>query len=375
MISGLTTGGAEKALYNLLKGGLEASHRNHVISLGGIGEIGSDILQLGIPVTALNIRGTLPSISSLIKLRQVVRKVKPDIIQGWMYHGNLAATLARTMARYRPMLAWNIHYSLYDLSYEKPMTRNVIRANHYFSSTPDALLYVSQRSRKLHETFGFSSQKALVIHNGFDVQQFSFTPKSHQRIRTALGIPDNACVIGHVARLHPMKDHSMFLRAAVTIALRYPDTHYLLCGKDVTLHNESLRQIIPTEVLSRFHLLGERSDVADLMSAMDIFCLSSAWGEAFPIVLGEAMSNMVPCVATDVGDSALIIDDTGMIVSPGDEDAFILGIERLITMPLKKRQAMGFNARARIEACFSLGAIVEQYTALYEKLLKEKSVE
>lgn len=167
----------------------------------------------------------------------------------------------------------------------------------------------------------------------------------------------------------------MFLRAAVTIALRYPDTHYLLCGKDVTLHNESLRQIIPTEVLSRFHLLGERSDVADLMSAMDIFCLSSAWGEAFPIVLGEAMSNMVPCVATDVGDSALIIDDTGMIVSPGDEDAFILGIERLITMPLKKRQAMGFNARARIEACFSLGAIVEQYTALYEKLLKEKSVE
>lgn len=70
--------------------------------------------------------------SGVVKLRGVVKDFRPDLIQGWMYHGNLVATLARTLAPGRPVVAWNIRHSLYELGYEKPMTRQVIRANRFF---------------------------------------------------------------------------------------------------------------------------------------------------------------------------------------------------------------------------------------------------
>jgi glycosyltransferase involved in cell wall biosynthesis len=108
------------------------------------------------------------------------------------------------------------------------------------------------------------------------------------------------------------------------------------------------------------------------MNAMDIFCLSSA-SEAFPNVIGEAMAAGVPCVATDVGDSAMVIGDTGVVVLPQDEHALAAGIESLLTMPLENRRTLGANARARIEANFTLETAVEQYAALYMKLMQQKS--
>ena len=335
--------------------------------------MGQYIRALGMPVTTLGIRKGQPLPSSLMMLHRVVREFRPDLIQGWMYHGNLAATLARTLAPGRPVLAWNVRHSLYDLNHEKTMTRQVIRANRFFSSVPDILLYNSQLSRKQHEAFGFSSMNGRVIPNGIDVKRFCFSSDANKRVRAELGIPEGIQVVGHVARLHPMKDHPTFLRAAVVLALRYPEIHFLLSGRDVSLENKALAQLIPAQVRDRFHLLGERSDVSDLMNAMDIFCQSS-WSEAFPNVLGEAMATGVPCVATDVGDSAIVIGDTGVVVPPRDENALVAGIESLLTIPLEERHKLGASARARIEANYTLGTIVEQYAALYESLMTEKGV-
>jgi glycosyltransferase involved in cell wall biosynthesis len=371
VITGLTTGGAERALYNLLKGGLSERLNSHIISLKDDGTIGRRIRALGVPVTTLDMLGGWPSLSGLTKLRRIVREFQPDIIQGWMYHGNVAAILARTMSSRRPILVWTIHSSLYDLNHEGPITRQVIRANRWFSSAPDALVYVSWLARKRHEEFGFAPQNGRIIPNGIDVQQFSFSSASRQRVRSELGIPQDAPVVGHVARLHPMKDHQSFLQAATDISRRYPETHFLLCGRDVLLEESSLAQLIPVHVQDRFHLLGERSDVADLMSAMDIFCQSS-WSEAFPIVLGEAMVTQVPCVATDVGDSATIIGDTGVVVPPRDVTALVDGIERLLRMPVEERRTMGASARVRIQANYTLEAVVDQHAELYEKLMQQE---
>jgi len=305
LITGLSTGGAERALYNLLNGGLADHFNSHVISLGDEGSIGPLIKALGVPVTALGMRGGRPSRSGLAKLCRVIRRFQPDLIQGWMYHGNLAATLARTLAPGRPVLAWNIRQTLYDLANEKPMTRQVIRANRLFASAPGVLLYNSHLSREQHENFGFSSLNGRVIPNGIDMQQFCYSGEARKRLRSELGIPASALVVGHVARLHPMKDHPAFLRAAVGLALRYPETHFVLSGRDVFLENKTLEPLVPGQVRDRFHLLGERGDISEIMNAMDIFCLSSAWGEGFPNVIGEAMATGLPCVATDVGDSSV----------------------------------------------------------------------
>ncbi len=369
IITGLATGGAERALYNFLHGGLINRFDNHVVSLSNEGTMEPQIRALGVPVTTLNMRDGRPSLSGLRKLYRVVREFQPDLIQGWMYHGNLASTLARTLAPGRPVLAWNIRHSLYDLSHEKPMTRQVIRANWLFSSAPDALLYCSRLSRKQHEGFGFNSRNGRIIPNGIDVQRFCFSGEARKRVRSELGIPAEALVVGHVARLHPMKDHPVFLRAAAGLAIRYPETYFLLSGRGVSLENKIFERLVPVQVRGRFHLLGERSDVSELMSAMDIFCLSSAWGEAFPNVLGEAMATGVPCVATDVGDSAIVIGDMGVVVPPRDEDALAAGIDSFLKMSPEERRTLGASARARIEANYTLNAIVDQYAVLYEKLV------
>ena len=355
-----------------MQGGLSTRFDSHVISLSDAGTIGPQIEALGVPVITLGMRAGRPTLASLLKLRRVIKTLQPDLIQGWMYHGNLVASLARTMASKDVALLWNIRQSLYEIEKEKRLTRLVIRANRLFSKSPDALLYNSHVSRKQHEAFGFVANSGQVIPNGINCQQFSFSDGVRQRIRNELGVPIDALLVGHVARLHPMKDHANFLQASCMVAQKNANAYFLLSGKGVCLDNESLKQQIPTILQNRFHFLGERIDVADLMSAMDVFSSSSSWGEAFPNVLGEAMAVGVPCVATDVGDSAFIIGDCGVVVKPQDKTALAAGIESLLALPADERQLLGQQARSRIENNFTLNAIVTKYAELYEKTIVEK---
>ena len=367
IITGLNTGGAERALYNLLYGGLANKFDNEVISLSEGGAFGARIIDLGVSVHCLGMRRGLPSPPSVAKLLRRVKDFQPDVIQGWMYHGNVAAWLAHFFSPEGPELAWNIRHSLYDLGQEKLLTRQVIRANCWLSKRPMAIVYNSRLSRRQHEAFGFSSLAGRVIPNGFDLECFSTAEDIRWRVRAELGIPQDAVVVGHVARFHPVKDHEGFLRAAVRVAGRLERVHFILGGCDVVLGNPSLSGLVPETMQARFHFLGERGDVPDLMRAMDVFCQSS-WSEAFPNVLGEAMATSVPCVATGVGDSADIIGDTGVVVPPRDAEALAGGLERLLTTPLEERRALGAAARARVEAHYALGAVVEQYAELYSKI-------
>ena len=371
VINDLSTGGAEKKLYNLLRHGFAERFSCHVISLSDEGTIGPQIETIGVPVTALGISRGWQTLSGMIKLYRLVKSFKPDLIQGWMYHGNLAATLACAFAPKKTVLAWNIRHSLYDLRHENILTRQVIRVNRFCSRGPSLILYNSRLSRSQHEAFGFAADNGLVIPNGIDTSRFVFSAAARQRIRAELGIPIHALVVGHVARLHPMKDHSLFLKAAVHLAMKHPDLHFVLSGRGVERHNKTLSGFIPGEFVNRFHLLGERGDIPALMSAMDVFS-SSSYGEGWPNVIGEAMAVRLPCVATDVGDSALIVGDTGVIVPPYDEQIFSAGIEWLLSLSYEERCLLGARARTRIEKNYRLDIIIEQYTELYEQLVKKE---
>jgi glycosyltransferase involved in cell wall biosynthesis len=335
--------------------------------------MGAQIEALGVPVITLGMRAGRPSIASMLKLRREINALQPDLIQGWMYHGNLVAILARFFCAKKVPVVWNIRQSLYQIEKEKVLTRQVIRANRFLSKSVCSLLYNSHLSREQHEAFGFSSCNGLVIPNGINCQQFHFSIDARRRIRSELSIPEKVIVVGHVARFHPMKDHACFLKAAAIILEHYPETHFILSGREVSLNNVELERHIPNKFKNRFHLLGERSDMADLMSAMDILS-SSSWGEAFPNVLGEAMAVGIPCVTTDVGDSALIIGNCGIVVPPKDEITLANGMELLLAMPSLERRALGDKSRQRIEDNFKLSVIVEKYAELY-KWLGKKYVE
>ena len=367
IISGLGLGGAERTLYNVLSGGLADQFECIVLSLMNQGYYGSPIRGLGVPVYSLGLNQRKIALGVWRRLRRLIQSIVPDVVQGWMYHGNLIASLVRSMAWEHSALAWNVRHCLYGINYEKPLTRQIILASRLLSGQPDAIIYNSYLSRKHHEDYGFKSTKGLVISNGFDIERFRPSSDLARQVRRSLGIPAESRVVGHIARLHPMKDHANFLQAAVRIGTELDNVHYVLVGRDVTPNNNSLLELVPKSMESRFHWLGERTDVADLMCAMDVLA-SSSWSEGFPNVLGEAMACGVPCVATNVGDSARVLGEFGRIVPPSDSIALSMALTELLRLDPTERIELGTAARFHVAEKYSISKITDQYITLYERL-------
>ena len=369
IITGLNTGGAERSLHSLLSGGLAEKHQCHVVSLTDSGEFGPKIAALGVPVQCIGMSPGRPTPVALWRLRRIVRAIRPDVIQGWMYHGNLAASLARAMAPGRPALVWNIRHSLYDISNEKPGTRAAIRAGRMLSARPDRILYNSHLSRAQHEAFGYRALHGEVIANGFDTALWRPDATARLQVRTALRLGPQDRLIGFVARFHPMKDIPNFLQAIAPLMAEVRNLHCAIIGQDAGPSNPVLSPLFDKLPQARLHVLGLRDDIPALMPGFDLFCLSSN-SEAFPNVLGEAMACGVPCVATDVGDSRLVLGDTGRIVAPSDPQELSKALHDMLILDDDTRRALGARARARIAGHFSLTATVDRYTALYDALLE-----
>ena len=370
IITGLGTGGAERSLLSLVSGGLAEQHQCEVVSLTDEVAFGPKIAALGVPVHCLGMSRGRPTPAALMRLRQFVRTIRPEFIQGWMYHGNMAAYLARLMAIGRPALAWNIRQSLYDISKEKPGTRAVIRASRLVSWQPDLILYNSRVARAQHEAFGYHATKGAVIANGFDTSLWRPDADAREKLREALRLGPNDKLVGFVARYHPMKDIPNFLQAMAALMAADPYLHCCMVGQDAGPENPTLARYFAELPADRLHVLGRRDDIAALMPGFDLCCLSSSYGEGFPNVLGEAMASAVPCVATDVGDCRHVIGDTGQIVAASDSIALRRALADMLLMPDDARISLGAKARARIIDHFSLAATVDQYTTLYDSILK-----
>ncbi len=369
VITGLSTGGAEMMLFKLLT----VSHGNHcqaVISLKDEGTIGPRIRELGVPVYSLGMqRGTLNPFRALPMI-SIARRFDPQLIQGWMYHGNLMASLAGVAMRHATPVIWDVQQSIAKVASYGQMTAAVIRLGAKVSKHPSTIIYASKTGAKQHEDLGFHPRRQVIIPNGIDCQAFHPDHACAQEIRDELGFGSDTVLVGQVARFHPMKDHAGFLRAAGLVARRYPKARFVLIGTNVTIKQPALRQVIAEQQLQdRVALLGERSDTTRLTAGLDIACSPSAWGEAFSLAIGEAMACGIPCVVTDVGDSAHIVADTGLSVPPSDPRALAQAIGRLIEAGSEHRRQLGRAARRRIESEFSLPEIARRYEDLYQEHL------
>jgi glycosyltransferase involved in cell wall biosynthesis len=347
VITGLAMGGAERMLVRLLAAMDRSRFRPRVVSLTDHGALGPEIAALGVPVDALGMRRGVPDPRGLLRLRGIVRETSPDLVQSWLYHADLIASLAGA-----PLLAWNLRCSDMDFARYGASTRWTVRALARLSGRPDAVLCNAEAGRRLHESLGYRPRRWEVVPNGFDLARFRPDPQAGQRLRGMLGLPDQAVVIGHVARFDPMKDHA----TAFAALERVPEAHLVCVGRGVP------------GASARVHALGERADVEALMAGFDMATLSSAFGEGFPNVLGEAMACGVPCVATNVGDAAAIVGDTGLIVPPRDAAALAAGWQRMIDLGAEGRARLGGAARARVEANWSIAAIARRYESIYASL-------
>lgn len=367
VITGLNVGGAERALLRLLANRTVSCFNPSVISLLDKGIIGPQIQSLGVPVYSLGMKRGISGPRALIDLRRLLKKLDPDVIQGWMYHGNLAATVAASSLGRRVPVFWNIRHSLYDPSKERKLTRGVIYGGAWLSRSPKIIFYNSKISAFQHEAMGFKSEKTRIISNGFDCNEYYPDKGMREQVRKELKIPLNTVLIGLIARYHLMKDHANFLRAATKLMKTEEGigVAFLLAGRGIDLSNSHLIELIHRLGLSsKVYLLGEREDIPRLMRTLDIAAVAS-WGEGFPNVLGEAMACAVPCVATDVGDSAYLIADTGRIVPPKDPHAFAAAWQELIAVGAEGCKRLGEKARRRITEHFSLLEMVRRYEQLY----------
>jgi glycosyltransferase involved in cell wall biosynthesis/GT2 family glycosyltransferase len=365
VITGLAIGGAETTLLKLLSV-TSGDFEPVVVSLTDEGTIGPFVSRLGIPVYSLRLDRTVPHPIRTLSIVSLARRLRPQLIQGWMPHGNLMASLAGGFSETRPPVMWSIHQSLYSLSSEPWRTRAAIRLATGFSRKTAAIIYVSRTSKKQHEALGYHASNGLVIPNGIDCVTFRPDEAARREVRAELGIENDAILVGLVARYHPMKDHATFLRAAAAVSRVHPSVRFALVGLGTREHPAILALIRELQLQERVLLLGERQDMPRLTAAFDIAC-SSSWTEAFSISLGEAMACGIPCVVTDVGDSAYMVADTGISVPPARPEAFAQALCHLIESEPAYRRQLGMAARRRVEEEFSLPVIVRRYELLYQQ--------
>jgi glycosyltransferase involved in cell wall biosynthesis len=282
-----------------------------------------------------------------------------------MYHANLIGGVAARMAGFRNVI-WGIHNS--DLNQDRNK-RSTIIVNQICAIlsyiVPQSIVNCSVNSMRLHCMQGYSSRKCVVIPNGFDITQFGYSDRiTHHEYR-----------IGNVARMDPQKDHGNILHAFALVLKTHPGSKLILCGSNVTVDNVQLQAWINQYgVNDRVELLGPRQDIPNILNSLDVFVLGSCGGEAFPLVLGEAMACGVPCVTTDVGDSARIVGDTGWIVPPRDPQALASAIIEALAESFELRALRGHRCRQRILENFEISRVANMYYDLWAQDMNEGKI-
>ena len=366
IIAALNIGGTEMMLYKLLSHMRKDRFENIIITLKEKGSLSKDFESQNIRVYNVGGMGGILRISALIRSLKILREINPDIIQGWLAHGNLVAQIASIFLPYRLSTLWNIRYMAFPKLKTKHSTLLIIKLLSLLSFLPQKIIFNSKTGANDHIRMGYRRDKNCIIPNGFDTKLFSPSVKNRRSVRLELNIPEEAILIGLIGRFDPLKDHRCFLKAGEKLLRNKREVYFLLAGREVDLQNRHLIQLIEKLGISgKVFLLGERRDVHRITAALDIATCSSL-SEGFPNVIGEAMSCGIPCVVTDVGDSAWIVGDSGIVVQPYNHEALCEAWEKLIELGSVKRQILGEKARERIKNHFSIQMIVQKYEQLYE---------
>ena len=353
-ITALGTGGAEMMLSQLISQLDRQRFTPVVVSLVPGGKYASVLVEAGVEVHDLGMLPGKTSLRSFGRLKALTRQIDPDLIVGWMYHGNLAASLAAWFGKKVPVL-WNVRQSLYSLALEKRGSAAVIKALAVLDHQPRHILYNAQISAYQHEAIGYREDKTVIMPNGFNTELFKPDASARRSVFQELGLPPDAILVGRFGRRSAMKDYPNFVAAMASIEHQFPKVRAIIAGSGTEQLNN-----LPGNVIA----LGERHDLPRLTAALDVCCSSSAFGEGFPNVVAEAMSSAVPCVVTDVGDSAWLVGSAGQVVPARDSEALAKALADLISLPRHTREAIGQQGRQRIVKDFSLPSIVQQFETL-----------
>ena len=366
VITGLTRGGAESMLVRLLAAMDKENFDNRVVCLGSETPLAQELRNQGVRTLCLGFKDTPLALWRLPHFFLSNATWQPQILQGWMYHGNLAAYLVSRFMGGQASLVWNIRVGIDTMNTYRPFTRAVIRMGARLSHFTDRVLYNALKAREQHEAIGYCREKSRWIPNGFDLDSFRPDPLARVQVRQELGLLPEAPLVGHFARFHAEKNQQLFLSALAELP---SGVHGLLAGQGIHSGQPELANVVRRHGLEgRVHFLGERTDLPRITAALDI-AVSPSWNEGFSNTIGEALACGVPCVATRVGDSEILVGQAGRIVPPGNTAALAEALRSLLALPPLQRIRLGELGRRKMETEFSIGVVAHQYEALYRALV------
>jgi glycosyltransferase involved in cell wall biosynthesis len=350
----LNIGGAERQLVTLAN---ELAARGHEIVIASYypgGALSKKLDTSRVRLISLDKRSRWDVFSFCFNVVRVVRREKPAVVHGWMYTQNVIATIGKIFNP-KVKLFWCIRSS--NLSDMLDWLENsTVWVQNRLSGLADCVVVNSQAGLEYAVSDGIPREKLRFIPNGIDTDLFYPDLAERQRVRAEWGVSDSEKIIGNVSRFDPIKNHPFFLRAAAKIAAEFPNVRFVCVGHGKATYLESLQaQADALGIADKVMWVQARPDIRAMYNALDVFC-STSLSEGFPNVIGEAMACGRRCVVTDVGDSKLLVDDTGAAVPSNDVEALTAALRHELEAP----EALNLAARQHILDNFTVAHLAQR---------------
>lgn len=364
LIRSLEAGGAERQLVALANGLAGRGHDVAVAVFYGGGVLENDLAP-SVKLVDLVKRGRWDVAGFMGRLRMAIRTFRPDVIHGYLGTANILSVLMKWVTPGMKVV-WGVRASNMDMSRYDRIAALDFKLQCTLSRFADAIIANSHAGMSFHVNQGMPGQLFSVIPNGIDVDRF-YPDRALGRPLRRGWLGDGDFLVGMVARLDPMKDHENLLQAARIVCVEDERVRFVCVGDGDEQRVECLRKRTYELGLSdRLVWAGELHDMVAVYNALDLCCLSSAFGEGFPNVLGEAMSCSVPCVSTDVGDAALVVNDDTSIVPPTDHHALASALTLAIA---QVRDKLVEDPRPKVVDRFSVRGMVAATDSVLKKIV------
>jgi glycosyltransferase involved in cell wall biosynthesis len=333
LIRSLNYGGAQRQIVTLPKGLHRRGHDVTVVLFYTGHPLEAELQDAGVPMRSLDKQGRWDTFRFFMRWLRLLRSEKPQIVHGYLTEPNLLAVIVKWLVP-RTKIVWGVRASNMDLTQYDWLARLVFGISCRLSPFADLIIANSRAGCEYHIDQGYPRGKMVLIPNGIDTDRFRPDRNGGRRIRREWNVPEEDKLIGVVGRVDPMKDHATFLRAAALLSRERNDVRFVCIGNGRAEYSESMRALGTSLGLAdRLLWVESRDDVQTVFNALDIVVSSSRFGEGFGNVIAEAMACGVPCVVTDVGDSAWIVGDRGEVVLPNDPEALKKAIAKLLDHP------------------------------------------
>ena len=369
-IATLQLGGAERQVSVLAKAMSERGHKVKVVTLFPGGPYAdelrktSDIELISIWPKKRNVKFLilLQILWAPFHLKKLLESI--DVLYSMLGSTNLIAWIA-TRFSVQVKLVWGIRSTILDESWKMAVFNRLCAL---VSKTIKLVIVNSYAGKENLLKYGFRPQKVQIIHNGIDIDKFQFDEHERKKIRQELGILSNHQVIGIIGRIRPIKDHPTLIKAASLLSTKINNLIVLVVGEGSVEYIDDLYTLVDKLCLAdRVIWLDSRRDIVAIYSALDVL-VSSSIGEGFSNVIGEAMSCGIPCVVTDVGDSAMIVGDPTRVVIPGDPEMMASAIFKVLQ--INKEEGALDSLRNRITDNFSIRKLVDQTEKALEDVIQ-----